>query len=87
MFTHGRTNYTYYSVRVKINYYKKVINGRIQASVKTRRKAKLRLKTLNKINKQSYNEPRLIITDNTHFVILCQNQDYALHMVKIIGVD
>lgn len=67
MFIHGKNNYVCYSVREKINYYKKVINGKINASPKTKRKAKLRLKTLEKINRQSYNEPRLIITDDTHF--------------------
>lgn len=67
MFIHGKTNQKYYSVREKINYYNKVIKGQINAPIKTKRKAKLRLKTLNKINNQSYNEPRLIVTDDKHF--------------------
>ena len=67
MFVHGKTNKKYYSVREKINYYNKVLKGQIVAPLKTRRKAKLRLKTLNKINNQLYNEPRLIVTDDKHF--------------------
>lgn len=67
MFKHGKTNYTYYSVREKINYYKSVIAGNREAPVATKRKAKARLKTLQKINTQSYAEPTLIMTDDKHF--------------------
>ena len=68
MFTHGKTGQKYYSVREKINYYKKIISGKItDVPVSTKRKAKARLKSLEKINNQSYNEPRLIVTDDKHF--------------------
>ena len=68
MFIHGKTGKTYYSVREKINYYKRVINGTEKnVSVATKRKAPLRLKTLQRINEQDYSEPRLIITDDKHF--------------------
>ena len=67
MFIHGRTNKVYYSVREKINYYKNVINKKINVSAEIRRKAPLRLKTLNKINNQTYDEPTLIVTDDKRF--------------------
>ncbi len=68
MFKHGRAGKVCYSVREKINYYKKVISGNItDVPVSTRRKAKARLKSLEKINNQSYDEPRLIVTDDKHF--------------------
>ena len=57
----------YYSVREKINYYNKVIAGKVDASAETKRKAKLRLKTLNKLNTQNYYEPKFIVTDDNHF--------------------
>lgn len=68
MFVHGKTGKKYYSVREKINYYKKVIAGKVpDAPATTKRKAKLRLKTLNRINTQSYSDPKLIVTDDKHF--------------------
>lgn len=67
MFKHFKTNKLYYSVREKINYYKKVISGKVDADSTVKRKAKLRLKTLTKINTQSYDEPRLIVTNDYHF--------------------
>ena len=68
MFVHGKTGKKYYSVREKINYYKKVIAGKVpEAPAETKRKAKLRLKTLEKINTQSYDDPRLIVTDDKRF--------------------
>ena len=67
MFIHGKTGKKYYSVREKINYYNKVIAGKVDAPVATRRKAKARLKTLNKINNQTYDEPKFIVTDDIHF--------------------
>ena len=67
MFIHGKTNKIYYSVREKIKYYNDIISGKKSASPETKRKAKLRVKSLNKINSQSYSEPVLIITDDKHF--------------------
>ncbi|MBQ2710798.1 MAG: hypothetical protein IJF66_02510 [Clostridia bacterium] len=67
MFTHSLTKKVHYSVREKINYYNKVVAGKISVPAKVKRKAKLRLKTLNQLNNQSYLEPTLIITDDKHF--------------------
>lgn len=67
MFKHGMTGKVYYSVREKINYYKAVIDGRRDAPAATKRKAKLRLKTLEKLNARTFDEPTLIVTDDKHF--------------------
>lgn len=67
MFIHGKTGKKYYSVREKINYYNNVIAGKIDAPTATKRKAKLRLKTLNRINAADYSEPSLIVTNDKHF--------------------
>lgn len=67
MFIHDKTNKTHYSVREKIKYYNGILSGKITADSKKKRKAKLRLKTLTKINNQTYNEPRLIVTNDKHF--------------------
>ena len=67
MFKHGKTGKQYYSVREKINYYKGVIAGKIQAPAATKRKAKARLKTLTRINNCDYKEPTLIVTDDKRF--------------------
>ena len=67
MFIHSKTGKKYYSIREKINYYKGVIEGKIQAPPKAKRKAKARLKTLTKLNDRAYNEPTLIVTNDTHF--------------------
>ena len=68
MFVHGKTGKKYYSVREKINYYKKVIAGKVpDAPAATKRKAKLRLKTLQRLNNRDYSEPCLVVTDDKHF--------------------
>ena len=68
MFVHGKTGKKYYSVREKINYYKKVIACKVpDASAATKRKAKLRLKTLQRLNNRDYSEPCLVATDDKHF--------------------
>ena len=67
MFIHGKTNKKYYSVREKINYYKKVIAGTQQAPASTKRKAKARLRTLQRIDAQTYREPTFIVTNDKHF--------------------
>lgn len=67
MFVHGKTKKTYYSIKEKIKYYKGVINGTIKSDVKTKRKAKARLKSLTKLDSRSFNEPTLIITNDNHF--------------------
>ncbi len=67
MFVHGKTKKTYYSIKEKIKYYKRVINGTIKSDVKTKRKAKARLKSLTKLDNRTFDEPTLIITNDTHF--------------------
>lgn len=67
MFEHGKTKKKYYSVREKINYYKRVIAGKQQAPAATKRKAKARLRTLERIDSQSYIDPTLIVTSDKHF--------------------
>ena len=67
MFKHGKTGQVYYSVREKINYYKAVIAGKKDAPAATKRKAKFRLKTLEKLNARTFDEPTLIVTDDKHF--------------------
>jgi hypothetical protein len=67
MFKHERTGKVYYSVREKINYYNKIVKGKIEVPASTKRKAKIRLKSLNKLNNRTYEEPTLIMTDDKHF--------------------
>jgi len=67
MFIHDKTNKKYYSVREKINYYTKILNGSINVPLNIKLKAERRLESLKKINNQTYDEPRLIITDDSRF--------------------
>lgn len=67
MFKHGMTGKIYYSVREKINYYKAVIAGKKEAPAATKRKAKGRLRTLERLNARTFDEPTLIVTDDKHF--------------------
>ena len=84
MFKHGKTGQTYYSVRDKINYYTKIINGNIEAPLWLKEKAKNRLVELKNINNQTYKEPTLIVTDDKHFgngiskprLCIVTNEDY-----------
>ena len=66
-FTHGRTGYTYYSVREKIDYYTSIVSGARKADDKLKAKAKRRLPELQRLDNQSYNEPRTIVVDDTTF--------------------
>ena len=68
MFRHGKTGKIYYSINEKISYYKRVIAGEEpNASVATKRKAKGRLKTLERLSKRDFAEPEIIITDDKKF--------------------
>lgn len=67
MFKHGKTGKVYYSIREKINYYSKIANGKILATPELKARAMKRLPELEKLNKQSYNEPKLVITDDKKF--------------------
>lgn len=67
MFKHGKTNYVYYSVREKINYYTDIVQGKIAADDKLKAKAARRLPELQQIDKQSYSEPIVIVTDDKKF--------------------
>ena len=68
MFNHIKTNQPYYSVREKINYYKRVIDGKEpNASPTARRIAKGRLRTLQRLDSRSFDEPELIMTNDKHF--------------------
>lgn len=67
MFKHGKTNYVYYSVREKITYYTDIINGKRAADDKLKAKAARRLPELQQIDKQSYFEPKVIVTDDKKF--------------------
>ena len=67
MFKHGKTNKIYYSVREKIRYYTGILDGKIAATDQLKKKAKRRLPQLKRIDKQSYAEPKVIITDDKTF--------------------
>lgn len=67
MFKHGKTNKIYYSVREKIRYYTGILDGKIAATDQLKKKAKRRLPQLKRIDKQSYAEPKVIITDDKKF--------------------
>lgn len=67
MFKHGKTGKIYYSVREKINYYSKIVNGNVSSTPELKAKAEKRLPELQKINNQSYDEPKIIITDDKFF--------------------
>lgn len=67
MFKHGKTNKIYYSVREKIRYYTGILDGKIAATDQLKKKAKRRLPQLKRIDKQSYAEPKVVITDDSIF--------------------
>ncbi|MDE5601612.1 MAG: hypothetical protein K2J16_03855 [Clostridia bacterium] len=67
MFKHGMTGKTYYSVREKINYYSGILKGKTPSTPELKEKAKKRLPELQRINEQSYNEPKIIVTDDKKF--------------------
>lgn len=64
MFTHGRTGQTYYSVREKINYYKKRAFNDNTVSIEQKQYALKRLGELKAVDKQSYDEPTMIVTND-----------------------
>ena len=68
MFKHGKTDKKIYSIKEKIKYYKGIINGSVECNdTKTKRKAKLRLKSLQKLDNRTFDEPTLIVTDDKHY--------------------
>lgn len=67
MFKHGKTGQTYYSVREKINYYTDIVKGKRAADDKLKAKAARRLPELQRLDSQSYNEPRTVIVDDKTF--------------------
>ena len=67
MFKHGKTGQTYYSVREKINYYTDIVKGKRAADDRLMAKAKRRLPELQQIDRQSYSEPKVIVTDDKKF--------------------
>ncbi len=68
MFIHGKTNQKYYSINEKYKYYNNIVKGKItNVSAKTKRKAKLRLKTLTKLKNRDYTEPTLVIVNDNKF--------------------
>lgn len=67
MFKHEKTKHIYYSVHDKISYYTDILNGKIAATDQLKKKAKRRLPQLKRIDKQSYAEPKVIITDDKTF--------------------
>lgn len=66
MFKHGKTGKVYYSVREKINHYKKRIDDK-NLTVAQREYAKQRVGELTYLNNLSYEEPELIVTDDKVF--------------------
>ena len=67
MFKHGKTGYIYYSGREKINYYTDIIKGKRAADDTLKAKAIKRLPELQRLDKQSYSEPKVIVTDDKKF--------------------
>lgn len=66
MFKHGKTGKVYYSVREKINHYKKRIDDK-NLTVAQREYAKQRVGELTYLNNLTYTEPELIVTDDKVF--------------------
>ena len=55
------------SIREKINYYNNVIQGKVAANPAVKRKAKNRLKTLTRLNNTVYDEPEIVVTNDSKF--------------------
>ena len=66
MFKHGKTNQVYYSVREKINYYSGILKDKT-AKPELKAKAIRRLPELQCIDSQSYDEPKVVVTDDKKF--------------------
>lgn len=66
MFAHGKTNKTYYSVREKLKYYKSRLKD--SSLTKTQRDyAEKRILELDKLNRCTYDEPQLVVTNDARF--------------------
>ncbi len=66
MFVHGKTGKIYRSVREKLKYFKGRINDKTLTDGQ-REYAKKRIVELTSINEQSYNEPKIVVTDDKKF--------------------
>lgn len=67
MFKHGKTGKVYYSVREKIKYYNNIAFNDKSVSSAQKKYALQRLNELKTIDKSSYVEPTMIVTDDKHF--------------------
>ena len=67
MFKHVKTGKAYYSIREKMNFYKSILSGKTKGTVAQRRKAKARLSALEKLDKRSFEDPDIIVTNDKHF--------------------
>ncbi|MCM1305888.1 MAG: hypothetical protein NC037_00290 [Bacteroides sp.] len=82
MFIHGKTGKKYYSVREKLNYFKTRISDK-SLSEAQRKYAKTRISELSSINERTYNEPRLVVTDDKVF----GNQIHKPRLCAVIDED
>lgn len=83
MFKHSITGKPYYSVREKINYYSNILNGKIPATSGLKVRARQRLPELRSINSQTYDEPTMIVTDDSHF----GNKISKSRACVVVGID
>lgn len=67
MFQHGKTGKIYYSIREKIKYYNKRAYNDSSITAEQRAYALKRLSELKALDKQSYSEPHLVVTDDKFF--------------------
>lgn len=67
MFIHGKTKQPYYSVKDKIKYYSKRAYNDMTVTPEQKQHAIKRLAELRAIDKLSYTEPTMIVTDDKHF--------------------
>lgn len=67
MFKHGKTGEVYYSVREKIKHYNKIAFNDKSATAAQKQHAMQRLNELTAIDKSTYIEPTIIVTDDKRF--------------------
>ena len=67
MFVHSKSGKVYYSVREKINHYKAIIAGKKQVPDYVRARAERRLRELQALEQRSFDEPTLVVTNDSKF--------------------
>ena len=66
-FIHNKTKKIYYSIEDKIKHYTEISKGKKQYKGVTKTQARKRLSELKELKARTFNEPELVVVNDTHF--------------------